>query len=154
MNTLFNKGALRSIFFAILAVIVLSGLLSWQYNLIAKKSQEKLSSLEDLVEQSFAQDVLDKFMAARQAKNNSQASLFLTERAMAQKEGNDFDLFLDFENYFISSSSKVSSDPPSETEKYQFLIKLYGKGGEEALETITVTKILDKYYIDSVNTAG
>lgn len=148
-NTLFNKEAWKAIVLAILIVVLFGGILSWQYRKVTENSEEKISSLEDVMEQSFAQNVLDKFMEARISKNEAQANIYLTEGAMEQKLQDKFVLINNFKSYQINKSEKLGEN------QYRFIVKLYGeeKMGE-TVEIIALIKILDKYYIDSIEIAG
>lgn len=149
------KEAWKSITLAIVFVAAASFVLSWQYNKIENRSEEKLSSLEDIIEQGLAQDVLDKFMTARIAKNESQANIYLTERAMEEKGREEFVLIDDFESYFVVKNEKLPPLSEQEQKRYKFTVKVYENDEVgEIVETITLTKIIDKYYVDSVEVAG
>ncbi|MDD5145014.1 MAG: hypothetical protein PHW72_02745 [Candidatus Pacebacteria bacterium] len=151
-NNIFSKDALRSVFLAILAVALISGALSWQYNKIAK-SEKKLSSLEDLIERSLAQDALDKFMVARNSGEEDQVTAFLTEKAFEQR--NESPLSEGFKNYSVIKGQKTESRVADDGHAYEFTIEITEKNGMgETLERIILLKILDKYYIDSVEIAG
>ena len=148
-NTLFNKDAWKAIIVAVLIVALAAGVLSWQYKKITEKSEEKLSSLEDVMEQLLAQGVLDQFIEARINKNENQANLYLTEQAMEQKIQGEFTLINNFKSYLIQKSEEVGEN------QYRFIVKLYEEDEMgEIIEVITLTKILDKYYIDLVELAG
>src|SRR4030042_3568040 len=90
LSTIFDFKAWRAVILAILAVIIVSFVLSWQYKRMAAESEEKLSSLEDVVEESLVEDAVDRFMMARINKNKAQAGVYLTEKAMEQKENGEF----------------------------------------------------------------
>lgn len=146
-----NKDALRSIVLAVLAVAAISSFLSWQYNKIAK-SEEKLSSLEDLVERGLAQDALDSFMAARAEGKEEQANAFLTERAMEQKK--ESPLAMGFKSYSVIKGEKIDSDEGG-WKRYEFRVKIIEKNEVfENIERVILIKILDQYYIDSVEIVG
>lgn len=146
------RDALKSIILAVVAVAAISAFLSWQYDRM-EKSQEGKTSLEDLVEQSSAQKSLDKFMTARVNNDEDQATLFLTERAMAQKNAGDFNLIGNFKDYAILTGKKLPIF--DDEEKYQFAVKISGRSGmDEIIETIILVKILENYYVDSINIAG
>ena len=101
------------------------------------------------MEQGFAQDILENFIKARIDKNESQANLYLTEVAMEQKNKGMFVLIGNFKSYIVYKSEKL------EEGNFRFFVKLYEEN--EALETveiISVVKILDNYYINSVEIAG
>ncbi|MDI6592052.1 MAG: hypothetical protein QME61_03940 [Patescibacteria group bacterium] len=146
-NILFDREAWKSVIFAILIVVLVGGILSWQYKLIEKKSEEKISSIKQTIEQNLAQNVLDKFMEARIEKNENQAIHYLTERAMEQKIKGEFELINDLQSYEILKTEKL------EKNKFRFTVKIYEESGW-LVEIIILNKILDRYYIDSVQIAG
>jgi len=148
-NTLFNKDAWKAIILAVLVVTLVGGILSWQYRRMTEESEERISSLEDVIERGFAQNMLDKFMTARIKKNETQANIFLTERAMEQKIQGKFILIDNFNSYIIFKSEKL------EKNKFRFIVKIYKDNiMSEIVEVIALIKILDGYYIDSVEIAG
>ena len=149
---IFNFKAWRAMILAILAVAVISFGLSWQYKRIVKESEYKVSSLEDIVEESLAKDALDRFMMARINKNENQATVYFTENAMEQKENAEFILVDDFTSYQIMEKKKLSDvDYPS----FEFVVKLYREEKVDNLvEIIVLKEILDSYFVDSVQIGG
>lgn len=137
---------------AILVVALVSFGLSWQYKRIVEESENKMSSLEDVVEESLAKDALDKFMTARINKNENQASIYLTENAMEQKEKAEFVLVDDFRSYQIMEKKKL---PVADYPSFEFIVKLYGEDKIVSLiEVIILKDILDNYFVDSVKIGG
>ena len=138
-NSLDKKGILKVMTFAILIALLGIGILGWQYHQLEKK---RIPKLEEKIEQVAAEDILERFMATR-------AESLLTERAMEQKKQAKFVSVNDFESYEILKTEKLEED------KYRFIVKLYREEGiGEIVEVIILIKILDKYYIDSVQIAG
>ena len=128
------------IIIALLVVFLTAKILSWQYDHLEKK---EFSILEEKIEELSALGVLKDFLEARIQGNGDQAITYLTEDAMEQKNKDQFNLTDDFKNYLILETKKLEKD------KYQFSVKIYKKI-DYILEKIIVTKVLEKYYIDSV----
>ena len=133
-------------FLAILIAFLGIGILGWQYR---KIEGEKIPAIEEKMEQKSVESFLDRFMEYRIDKNEKRAGGFLTERAMEQKLQNKFVLIDNFENYEIIKSEKLADN------NYRFIVKIISEEGTgDFVEVIILTKILDKYYIDSVQIAG
>lgn len=128
------------IIIAFLLVLLGAKILSWQYY---RMEEKEFSILEEKIEDLSARGVLKDFIAARIEGNEDQAIIYLAEQAMEQKVKGQFDLINDFKSYLILNTEKL------EKNKYQFRVKINKKIGY-ILEIITLTKILDKYYVDSV----
>jgi hypothetical protein len=129
--------------------LVLGLFLSWQYKRIEESSEEKLSSLEDVLTMGFVEDVVDDFMFYRIAGNENQAILFLTERAYQQFDRGDFDLIGNMESYKITEKEKLDD------ETFRFTVEIYGKEMPSVSPEIIRMKLIgDNYYVDSVETAG
>ena len=145
-QSLDKKGVLKAMFLAILIAFLGIGILGWQYR---KIEGEKIPAIEEKMEQKSVESFLDRFMEYRIDKNEKRAGGFLTERAMEQKLQNKFVLIDNFENYEIIKSEKLADN------NYRFIVKIISEEGTgDFVEVIVLTKILDKYYIDSVQIAG
>ncbi len=118
---------------ALAAAILGIAILGWQYNRLEKK---QLPALEEKIEQNSAHDVLRRFLATK-------ADILLTERAMEQKNQGSFSMDSNANNYEILSAEKIADGT------YKFVVKVGG-----LTEIITLIKISDVYYIDSIMTAG
>ncbi len=130
---------------AILIAFLGIGILGWQYR---KIEREKIPALEQKMEEKSVESVLDRFMEYRIDKNETRAGGLLTERAMEEKLQNKFVLIDDFSNYEIIKSEKLADG------NYRFIVKILEEGADDLVEIILLTKIIDKYYIDSVEMAG
>ena len=131
---------------AFLATLLGIGFLSWQYH---KTAEEKMDSQEQIMEENSAKNLLKEFMEKRIEGNEEEAGICLTENAMEQKNKGNFFLISNFKSFEIIKTEMVN-----ETE-YLFTIKIKeGNGNNYLIEIIKLTKILDKYYIDSVEIAG
>ncbi len=141
-----KKGVVKALILAIVVAFVCIGVLGWQYRKIEK---EKIPALQEQMEKNSAEDVLDKFLRLRMAQDETQAQRYLTERAVEQKERGQFSLGGEFTTYQILPGVKLADDI------YRFTVKMSGQGGMvELVEVITLTKILDRYYVDSIEAAG
>ena len=141
-----KKGIIKALVLALLLAFLGIGILGWQYRRI---ETEKIPALEEKIEQKTAESALDKFMRFRIGKNEQAALNYLTEVAMEQKNSNKFLLLGDFETYEILNQDKLSDD------RYRFAVKIYDGGKmNDRVEVITLTKILDQYYVDSVEMGG
>ena len=128
-----------------LVMILIIQILSWQYHRIAK---EEISLLEIKVEKAIAGETLKDFMEARITKNKSQATILLTERAMEQVSKGEIELIDDFQSFEILETTQLGEN------EFNFLVKIQFQNGTETIELIKTTKILDKYYIDSIQLPG
>ncbi len=147
------KDVIKAFVIALLIVVLGEVVLAWQYHRLEKKRipliEEKLEKQQQEMEQGSAQDILDRFILARVEKNEAQANLYLTEQAMEQKLKEQFTLINDFTSYEILKSEKLTDD------KFRFIVKIYEKDEiGYTIEAIILTKILNQYYIESVEIAG
>jgi len=141
-----KKGIIKALVFALLLAFLGIGILGWQYR---KIETEKVPALEEKIEQKTAESALDKFMHARIGKNEQAALNYLTEVAVEQKNSNEFSLLGDFKTYEILNQDKLSDG------RYRFAVKIYdGDKMNDWVEIITLSKILDQYYVDSVEMGG
>ncbi len=141
-----KKGIIKALFFAILLAFIGIGVLGWQYRRI---ESEQLPALEEKIEQKSVESVLEKFMHARIEQNGNIAAGYLTERAAEDLSQGEFSLLDDMVRYEILNSEKLSD------EQYRYAVKIYEKDGlNDFVEIITLTKISDQYYVDSVEIGG
>lgn len=145
-QSLDKKGVLKAMFLAILIAFLGIGILGWQYRQLEK---ERIPALEEKIEKRSTQDVLDKFMQARIEKDEVIAKRYLTEASMEQKLQEEFSLINDFASYEVLKTEKLKQD------KYRYIVKIYEEGERsDFVEVIILIRILDRYYIDSVQIAG
>ncbi|KPJ56125.1 hypothetical protein AMJ49_05655 [Parcubacteria bacterium DG_74_2] len=137
---------------AVLVTLLAIGVLAWQYQRIeekTEKTEEEIVELKDAIEQQSAMDLLERFMDVRLEKNEAQALTYFTERAMEQYYQDEFVLMDNFESFEVLKTEKL------EETKFRFTTKIKTKDEMNYfVELITVIKILDSYYIDSIETAG
>ncbi len=145
-NQVDKKGIIKALFFALLIAFLGIGILGWQYRQIEK---EQIPALEEKIEKNLAEDVLESFMQARIEKDEIAAQRYLTEGGVEQHLSGEFSLIDGLENYEILQSEKLTDN------NFRYIIKVYEEGGvSDFVEVITLIKILDRYYIDSVQIAG
>ncbi|MFA5355476.1 MAG: hypothetical protein WC302_02000 [Candidatus Paceibacterota bacterium] len=148
-NSILNLQSWKAVLISVLCVLALGLVLSWQYKRMEENSQEKLSSLEDVLTMGFVEDVVDDFMIFRISGNEKQAVLFLTEGAYQQFDQNGFSLVGDMESYKITKKEKLDE------ETFRFRVEIYGKDAPTVSPEIIIMKLIgDAYYVDSVETAG
>jgi len=147
-----KKGIIKAMFIALIATLAGLAVLGWQYRQIENKRlpalEEKLEEQRIAMEEREARDILDAFMTSRIEGDEVQATLYLTERAVEQKETGSFEMMDNFLGFKVLNSQKISE------EEFCFTVSVYKEGVGEILEIITMKKILDSYYIDSVKRAG
>lgn len=145
-NQIDKKGIIKALSLALIIAFLSIGILGWQYR---KIETEQIPALEEKIEQKSTEIALDKFMDLRIEKNESAAMRYLTERAVEQKNKEEFSLIDNFKSYDVLKVEKM------EEEKYRYLVKIYEEGGlSNFVEAITFIKILGQYYVDSVEIAG
>lgn len=141
-----KKGVIKAMTFAILLAFLGIAILGWQYRRIEK---EQIPALEEKIEQKSVELVLEKFMRSRIEKNEIEAMFYLTEGAMEQKNKGEFSLLDNFASFQVISSEKIDED------SYRYAVKIFENGGLNSfVEVVSLIKILDQYYIDSVQIAG
>jgi hypothetical protein len=148
-----KKGVIKAIIVATVIALVGIAVLGWEYRRIEKERlpalEQAIEEQEEAMEKELVQEVLDRFMVARIGQNEDMAKHYLTEKAAEQARLNDFYLIDDFASYEILQSEKI------EEGKYRFVVKIYYKElPVELTEIITLIKVLDKYYVDSVQVGG
>jgi hypothetical protein len=141
-----KKGIFKALIFALLLAFVGIGILGWQYR---RMESEQLPALEERLEQKSAEAILERFMHARIQKNEKAAMSYLNERSVEGAAEGMFLLLNNMERYEILSGENTSDN------EYRYLVKIYEEGGmNDFIEIIILVKILDQYYIDSVQIAG
>ena len=145
-NQVDKKGIIKALFFALAIAFLGIGILGWQYRQI---ESEKIPALEEKIEKRSVEDILDKFMQARIDQDEIMAQRYLTENSVEQKDQGEFLLIDKFESYEVIKTEKLGQD------NYRYIVKIYEEDGlSDFIEVISLIKILDKYYINSVQIAG
>jgi hypothetical protein len=145
-----KNGVWRAMTIAIFTAMAGLVLLGWQYRQLEEK---RLPALEkeiqrQEIERTSAQNALERFMSARLNKREAQAALYLTENAAEQERLKEFTLLDDYDSFKILSSEKLAE------EEYRFVLEIRTKSVGTFVEIVTVMKILDNYYINSIQLAG
>lgn len=148
-----KKGILRAMVLATVISLLGIGILGWQYRQIEKqripKLQEEIERQKAEVEKKSAELVVERFMSARIKGDAAQTKRYLTENAIRQIESKEFEL-IKTERYEVLNASIP------EEGKTRFAVKVFYKEGGvgDLVELVTLVKILDAYYIDSLEFAG
>lgn len=141
-----KKGILKAMLFSVVISLIGIGILGWQYRQIEQKRlpaiEEEIKRQKEVMEEKSAQAVLDKFMSARAGGNITQAMLYLTENAAEQINRGEFSLEEKIESYETLNGERLGEN------SFRFVVKT------NEIEIITLIKILEKYYIDSIAIAG
>ena len=128
------------------AVVLAEGILIFKFWQIA---EQEIPNIKETTEQQTARYVFDKFMEARIAGQKDQAMTYFTENAMEQHLNQEFDLTNDFKSFELLKSEKL------EETGYRFIVKIQEQNDiNDFIEAITVIKILDRYFINSVEMPG
>lgn len=131
---------------AVVITLLAVGFLGWQYRRLEK---EKIPALEERIELVEAQRTAEKFMNFRIMADQSGAMRYLTEGAVLQQNQGEFALLGNFQKYEILNTDKLEED------KFRFAVKIYSQDiAGDLVEIITLIKILNQYYIDSIQVAG
>ena len=93
--------------------------------------------------------ILEQFLNSRIANNENEAQSLMTEEGILQKEEGKFEFSGDYKSFRIKNGQKLGEG------EFRFQVELINsKGFTSQLESISLKKILDSYYIDSVQIAG
>ena len=146
------------ILISISAVVLAEGILIFKFWQVA---EQEIPDIKETAEQQTAHYVFDKFMEARIADQREQARTYFTENAMEQYLNNKFILTNDFKSFELLKSEKLEEieNYPSASQKgftgYRFIVKIQeGNGLDDFIETITIIKISDRYFVNSVEMPG
>ena len=143
---------------AVSAVVLAEGILIFKFWQVA---EQEIPNIKETTEQQTARYVFDKFMEARMANQKDQAITYFTENAMQQHINNEFVLVNDFKSFKLLKSEKLE-----EMEKYpgadqsgfagyRFIVEIYEQNDiNDFIEAITIIKISDRYFVNSVEFPG
>ncbi|MDP2641643.1 MAG: hypothetical protein Q8P39_03920 [Candidatus Yanofskybacteria bacterium] len=149
---MFNAESIKALVIA--GVVVAAGLffLAWQYKAIEERRlphiEQELQEQKQAAERQDARNTVDSFMRARQEGNQEQAMRWLTERAAQQNAEEQFQLIGDVQAFEIQQSEQL------EENRFRFQVSVRTSQGFPRLELLEAEKILEQYYIDSVQIAG
>ncbi len=148
---MFSKTNASSLIILILAFLVTFlgiKIISWSYEKTAGNGFIE-QQITETIEKGSAELTMNEFMTARMNGNEDLVLSYLTEAAVDQYRENEFILTGDLISFKALSTEKISE------EEYRFLIETQAENSRDGLiESITIIKILEKYYIDSIAIAG
>jgi len=147
-----KNGVWRTMVIALLVAMTGLVLLGWQYRQLEEKRlpalEKEIERQSEEIERRAAQNTLERFMSARLNKRQAQAMLYFTENAAEQERLREFALLDDYDSFRILNSEKLSE------EEFRFAVEIRTKTAGTLVEIITLMKILDNYYINSIQLAG
>lgn len=149
----FNKQAWKGVVIAIIAVVVGQLALAWQYYRLEEKRlpliEQQLSEQREELERNGARETLTLFLDALQQGQGDAARKFLTENAVLQEEQEVFSLEQEIQSYKLAGLEKMGTG--------EFRAHVEIERAEQPfpqLEIFRLLKLLDSYFIDSIETAG
>ena len=136
-----KKGIIKAMVVAITIAFVGIAILGWQYRRLEK---ERIPALEQEIEQRDVKDALDSFMQIRIEGKEEQILRYLTERVVEKAAS-----ISRIDSYEVVSIEKIDED------EYRFAVRIYQEGELTGfIEVIRLIKIINRYYIDSIELAG
>lgn len=148
-----NKEAWKGIAIAIIAVVIGQVILAWQYYRLEENRlpliEQQITEQKEEFERKEAKETLFSFLDALEQGEANIAQRFLTENSVLQEEQGVFSLEQKILDYKLISLTKLKegefrANVQIEREN-QFLPQI---------ETLLLLKILDTYFVDSVEIAG
>jgi len=147
---LLKNSPLRAIFIAVTLLVAGELLLAWQYNRLESgriaEIEEKIEEQQQTIEIQAARETLRDFLDARVAGDEARIGQYVTEQSMQQSSEGEFELF-EVRSYEIVQSDKLTDT------SFRFQVKI-SRDRFQQIEFIDVTKILEQYYVNSVELAG
>jgi hypothetical protein len=149
-NQLYKGSPIQAVGLAVVLLVVGELLLVWQYNNFKERHiaevEEKLQEQEQLFEEREARDALEGFFEARLDQDEKRFVRYVTEETMLQRDRGVFEPY-GVENYKINSKEQVANG--------LFLFQIaVTQDRLEHIEFVEVRKILEQYYVNSVELAG
>jgi hypothetical protein len=151
-NNFDKSGAIKAMAIALAIALAGVAVLGWQYRQLEEKRlpalEEEIERQKIEIEKASAQAVLESFMAARIEGSRSRAILYLTENAVELERGGQFNLLKGYEGFRVLSYQKTGE------ESFRFAVEVYLTETGGLVESVEMIKIMDNYYVDSVELAG
>ena len=145
-----QKSPWRAVLLAIGLLVIGELLLAWQYRNLEEgrlsEIEQKLEEQEKTLEQRAAVDAIEGFLEARVAQDERKIVRYVTEETMLQRTQGTFELY-GVQDYEIKKRDQV------EEGIFRFQVSILRERMQQ-IEFIEVKKILDQYYINSVELAG
>lgn len=151
----FKKDTWKGILIALIILIGGEAVLVWQYHRLEKQRlpriEQELLEQKREIQKKEAEETVKSFLDLRLAKDEKRASRYLTERTMQKREEGTVTLLpeFDMETYQILKRESIDENA------FRFEVELLGEQGQLLqIEILRLIKILDEYYIDSIELAG
>jgi len=148
----FNKSAWKGVAIAIVAVVIGQLVLAWQYYRLEEKRlpliERQLAEQKQEIERQSAKQIIISFLNALEKGNSKIALRFLTENAVVQEEQGVFSLQERILDYKIIKLDQVSAS------EFRAQIEVKDEALLPQVRLLRVIKVLDTYYIDSLEIAG
>lgn len=147
-----NKEAWKVVAIAIIAVVIGQLFLSWQYYRLEEKRlpliERQLAEQREEIERQSAKTTVVSFLNALEQGNSKFALRFLTENAVVQEEEGIFSLTERIFGHRIIQLDKVNAG------EFRAQVEIENEALLPQIQLMRVLKILDTYYIDSLEIAG
>lgn len=149
-----KNGVWRAMAIALVVAMAALLLLGWQYRQLEEKRlpalQRQIEQQSEEINKRAAQNALEGFMASRIRGDEPQfiKVRYLTENAVEQERLGIFTLLDDYISFKILNSEQTAAN------EFRFTVELRTKTGNVFVEIITLIKLLDTYYINSIQLAG
>ena len=148
----FNKSAWKGVTIAIIAVVLGQLVLAWQYYRLEEKRlpliEQQLAEQKEEIERQSAKKTITSFLNALEEGNSKLALRFLTENAVVQEQQGVFSLKERILGYKVVKLEQVG------TNEFRAQVEIENAALLPQVRLLRVLKVLDTYYIDSVEIAG
>ncbi|MCH7828858.1 hypothetical protein IH982_03315 [Patescibacteria group bacterium] len=148
----FNKSAWKGVAIAIIAVVAGQLVLAWQYYRLEEKRlpliEQQLAEQKEEIERQSAKTTITSFLNALEEGNSKLALRFLTENAVVQEQQGVFSLKERILGYKVVKLEQVG------TNEFRAQVEIENAALLPQVRLLRVLKVLDTYYIDSVEIAG
>ena len=140
----------RVILFAVALLVVGELFLAWQYNRLESgriaEIEERIEEQQQTIEVQAAREALRNFLDARIAEDETRVVRYVTEEAMQQRAEGVYELF-GLQDYEIIKSDKLTDT------SFRFQVRV-SRDRSKQIEFIELKKLLEQYYINSIQLAG
>jgi len=147
-----NKDAWKGVAIAIIAVVIGQLVLAWQYYRLEEKRlpliEKQLLEQREEIERKSAKETIVSFLDALEQGNSKLALRFLTENAVVQEEEGAFSLTERILGHRIIQLDQVG------VSEFRAQVEIENEDLFPQVRLMRILKILDTYYIDSINIAG
>lgn len=148
----FNKSAWKGVAIAIIVVVAGQLVLAWQYYRLEEKRlpliEQQLAEQKEEIERQSAKTTITSFLNALEEGNSKLALRFLTENAVVQEQQGVFSLKERILGYKVVKLEQVG------TNEFRAQVEIENAALLPQVRLLRVLKVLDTYYIDSVEIAG